>query len=306
MRTVNIRVIGAESPDNPDVPMYVFGDPDLGPTVSLMAGVHGCEYTAMLGLRRFLDGLDESKLRGQLRVVPMANITAFKARSLFVVPVDGMNLNRYFPGNPDGSYTERLAFAIFENLIRGADFHIDMHAGDMVEDLEPFTIFDASLVEVQSRQLAFAYGLPNVIRTERLESPIAGTSSAAAAEAGIASITAEAGGRGIIDEESVRLHYDGILRVLASLGVLLGDYDARPEPAVFNDWVWLRTNVGGWWTPSVRVGETVSVGQLIGSVAALDGSSKEEIIATRSGVPLFITSSPAVANDGLLIGLAIK
>ena len=301
---MNIRVGGAAAPTNPDVPMFIYGDRTLGPTVSLMAGVHGCEYTSMLGLRRFLDGLDESKLQGCLRVVPIANLTAFRARSAFVVPVDGLNLNRFFPGNPDGGYTEQLAYALFENLVRGADYHIDLHAGDLVEDLEPFTIYDASSVEETSRAMAFAYGLANTIRTERTASPIAGTSSAAAAEAGIPSITAEAGGRGIVDEASVMLHLNGVRRVLSSIGVLPATFEPVGDPVQFADWVWLRSKGSGWWTPHVRVGEKVSLGALIGTVTSIDDGQVEEIVATRAGVPLFITSSPSVADDGLLLGLA--
>ena len=305
MRSVNIRVSGAEGSANPDVPMYIYGDPALGPTVSLMAGVHGCEYTSIRGLRRFVDGLDESQLRGCLRVVPIANLTAFWARSAFVVPVDGLNLNRCFPGDPEGSYAERLAYALFENAIRGADYHIDMHAGDLVEDLEPFTIYEESPVEEHSRALAFSYGCPNTIRTERSASPTAGTSSAAAAEAGIPAITAEAGGRGIVDEESVQLHYDGVRRVLSSLGVLAAHLDPVPDPVQFSHWVWLRAKVPGWWSPNIRVGEEVVAGTAIGTVTSIDDGAVEEIVAPRSGVPLFITSSPAVGEGGLLLGLAV-
>ncbi len=306
MEHVNIRVVGPPGHDHPDVPMYVYGDPSRGPTVSLMAGVHGCEYTAMAGLRRFLGDLDESQLLGSLRVVPMANITAFWARSPFVVPVDGLNLNRHFPGDVNGSYTERLAYALFENAIRPSNFHIDMHAGDLIEDLDAFAIYDASDVESQSRALAVAYGLPNIVRTEQSFGPIAGTSSAAAAEAGIASITAEAGGRGIVDETSVAQHCEGVQRVLASLGVLGATFDAPRQPQFFNDWIWLRTERSGWWTPSVRVGESVAEGLVIGAVTALDSSRVTPIVAPRGGVALFITSSPAVSDDGLLMGLAIK
>src|ERR1700733_14796534 len=115
-----------------------------------MAGVHGCEYVPMLALRQFLDELDESQLHGSVRVVPMANIASFQARSAFVVPHDGLNLNRYFPGNKDGSFTERLAYALFQEAISPAQYHVDMHAGDQVEALEPFAIYYASSVEEAS------------------------------------------------------------------------------------------------------------------------------------------------------------
>jgi hypothetical protein len=301
-----IRVDGADGLVGSEIPFNVYGNPDLGPTVSVMAGVHGCEYVPMLALRTFLDELDESQLRGSLRVVPMANLASFQARSAFVVPHDGLNLNRCFPGNADGSFTERLAHALFQDAISPAQFHIDMHAGDQVEDLAPFAIYDASAVEEDSSRLAYAYGLDFVIRTERSESPIAGTSSAAAAEAGIAAITAEAGGRGLVDDVSVARHLEGLRRALAEIGVLPAEFSAPTPPIEIDHWVWLRSTTGGWWSSRVRVGEFVEANAVIGTVRSLDDLTFEEIIAPEAGTPIFLTTSPAVAADGLLLGLGVR
>jgi hypothetical protein len=301
-----IRVDGADGLVGSEIPFYVYGNPDLGPTVSVMAGVHGCEYVPMLALRTFLDELDESQLRGSLRVVPIANLASFHARSAFVVPHDGLNLNRYFPGKADGSFTERLAYALFNEAISPAQFHIDMHAGDQVEDLEPFTIYDASDVEEGSSRLAHAYGLGFVIRTERSESPIGGMSSTAAAEAGIASITAEVGGRGLVDDQSVARHLEGLRRALAEIGVLPAEFAPPTPPVEIKHWVWLRSTTGGWWSSRVRVGEFVEANSVIGTVRSLDDLTYEEIIAPEAGTPIFLTTSPAVAADGLLLGLGVR
>lgn len=301
-----IRVDGADGLVGSEIPFYIYGNPELGPTVSLMAGVHGCEYVPMAALRQFLDELDESKLVGSLRVVPIANLASFWARSAFVVPHDGLNLNRYFPGNKEGSFTERLAYAIFNEAIRPAQYHIDMHAGDQVEDLEPFAIYDASDVEEGSKTLAYAYGLGYVIRTERSESPIAGMSSTAAAEAGIASITAEVGGRGLVDDLSVARHLEGLRRALAAIGVLPADFAPVEPPVEINHWVWLRSTTAGWWSPRVTVGEVVEANSVVGTVRSLDDLTYEEIVAPESGTPIFVTTSPAVGADGLLLGLGIR
>ena len=306
MQQLVIRVDGAEGLVGSEIPFYIYGNPELGPTVSLMAGVHGCEYVPMLALRTFLDELDESKLRGSLRVVPIANLASFHARSPFVVPHDGLNLNRYFPGKADGSFTERLAHALFQELISPAQYHIDMHAGDQVEDLAPFTIYDAAAVEEDSSRLAYAYGLDFVIRTERSASPIAGTSSAAAAETGIAAITAEVGGRGLVDDVSVARHLEGLRRALSEIGVLPAEFPPPAPPIEIDHWVWLRSATGGWWSSRVRVGEFVEAGAVIGTVRSLDDLTYEEIIAPEAGTPIFLTTSPAVDADGLLLGLGVR
>ncbi len=306
MKQLVIRTDGATGLVGSDVPFYEFGDASKGPTVSIMAGVHGCEYAAMLGLRRFVQGLDEAALRGCLRVIPIANLASFHARTPFVVPHDGLNLNRCFPGIADGSFTQRLAFALFEGSIRTADYHIDMHSGDQVEALEPFSIYDVSHVEAQSRELCVAYGLKYVVRSARSESPIAGTSSAAAAEVGIPSLTAEAGGRGLVDEASVHAHVEGLRRVLSHLGVLPDVVEPEPATVELSHWVWLRAITSGWWSSSVEVGDQVEEGTVLGTVTSLDGREVHDVISPEAGVPLFLTTSPAVDSDGLLLGLGIR
>jgi predicted deacylase len=301
-----IRVDGAHGLVGSEVPFYIYGDPALGPTVSIMAGVHGCEYVPMLALRQFLDELDESQLRGCLRVVPMANIASFQARSAFVVPHDGLNLNRCFPGTKEGSFTERLAYALFHEAIEPAQYHVDMHAGDQVEALEAFALYDVSSVEAAASEMAHAYGLGYVIRTEQSESPIAGTSSAAASQVGIAAITAEVGGRGLVDDESVARHLEGLRRLLAALGVLPGTFPEVAPPVEIDHWVWLRSKSAGWWSSRVDVGEWVEANDVIGTVRSLDGAHYEEIIAPEAGAPLFLTTSPAVAAEGLLLGLGVR
>src|ERR1700691_5059671 len=167
-----------------------------GPTLTVIAGVHGCEYASMDGVRRWLRGLEGQELRGRVRAVPVLNMTAFAARTPFVVPEGGQNLNPPFPGDRAGTIAERLAYDAFTQLITGSDAYIDAHCGDMVEALQPFALYEAGPAEDQARELAAAYGLPYVIR--QAAGPgraVTGTSSASAAAAGIPAITADAGGR---------------------------------------------------------------------------------------------------------------
>jgi predicted deacylase len=305
MERANIRVNDADGVVGSDVPCLTYGDPSQGPTVSIFAGVHGCEYTPMRALQKFIDELDESRLRGSLRIVPIANLASFHSRTAFVVPHDGKNLNRCFPGDPGGTFTDRLAAALFEGVVRGADFHIDMHAGDQVEDLAPFAIYDVSTVTEASQLLAHAYGLDYVVRTERGDSPIAGTSSAAAAEVGIPAITAEVGGRGLVDESSVARHLEGLRRTLSAVGVLPDVFPEVAAPREVGRWVWLRATFEGWWQCGVEVGQEVTAGARLGSVRRHGSSDSDVIVAPVTGVPLFVTTSPAVSSDGLLMGFAV-
>ena len=278
-----------------------------GPTLTVIAGVHGCEYASMDGVRRWLRTLEGRELRGRVRAVPVLNVTAFAARMPFVVPEDGKNLNRSFPGDPAGTLAERLAYDAFTQLITGSDAYVDAHCGDMVEALQPFALYEAGPAEDEARELAAAYGLPYVIR--QAAGPgraVTGTSSAGAAAAGIPAITAEAGGCGLVEEHAVALHVAGLDGVLAQLEMTRAGQPAGPpaSPTYLGQFLWPRCAEGGWWAPAVKAGDTVTHGQVVGTVSTLDGATvKETITAPADGVVIFVTSSPAVADDGLLLGL---
>jgi uncharacterized protein len=291
-----------------DVPLVEMTGSGDGPVLTVIAGVHGCEYASMAGVRRWLRALEKQELRGLVRAVPVLNLTAFATRTPFVVPEDGRNLNRCFPGNPDGTLAERLAYDAFSQLISGSDAYIDAHCGDMVEALQPFALYEAGPAEARARDLATAYGLPYVIRQEKGPGQaVSGTSSGAAAEAGIAAITAEAGGCGLVEEYAVAQHAAGLNAVLSLLGMTDDDGAGREPvrpPTYLGRFLWLRCRQAGWWQPVVVAGDSVAEGQEIGTVSTLDGAEVlETITAPADCVVMFLTSSPAVADDGLLIGL---
>src|ERR1700761_3498861 len=281
------------------------GDQD-GPQLTVLAGTHGCEYAPMAAVRQWTRTLAAGGgLRGTVTAVPVLNVTSFRSRTPFVTPEDGKNLNRCFPGDPQGTFSERLADAVFRELITGADAVLDVHAGDMVEALEPFALYDAGPAEARARDLATAYGLGYVIRQE--PGPVravGGTSSSAAAGLGTPAIIAEAGQCGLVEPAAVAQHVRGLNQVLAQLGMAGAPAAAGPGPVHLRRFLWLRCADEGFWEPAVGVGDTVAEGQLLGTVSTLDGARVlHETTAPAPGVPMFITSSPAVAGDGLLLGL---
>jgi predicted deacylase len=295
-----------------DVPaLEITGTAD-GPRLTVLAGVHGCEYASMAAQRIWAQGLAARQLRGRVLAIPVLNLPAFWARRPFVVPDDGKNLNRCFPGSSSGSLAERLAYDVFTKVIKGSDALIDMHAGDMVEALEPFALYDAGPAEARARELAEAYGLGYVVRQEPgPDRAVAGTTSAAAAEVGIPAIIAEAGGCGLVEQAAVGAHLRGLNRVLARLGMSAdqaGPADGSgPPPRPLQRFRWLHCTNAGWWEPAAQAGATVTEGQVLGTVSTLDGSEiLETITAPSDGVLMFVTSSPAVAADGLLLGLGAR
>ena len=281
------------------------GQAGEGPHLTVVAGIHGGEHTSQAAVVRLIRTLDPARLRGTVTAVPIVNQPAFWSRTPFVVPADGKNLNRHFPGDPDGSYTEVLAHEVFSAFIRPADFLLDLHAGDIPEALEPFCLYEESPVEERARAMALAYGTGHVVRQSRAVRTVGGSTSSAAADIGVPAIIAEIGANGLCDETSVARHLQGVLNVCAHLGMLPADDAVAVDPPAQHDgWVWMRSTVRGWWQPRVAVGDRVRAGDVLGAMLDPFGRELEQVVAPADGCPLFLTTSPAVLADGLLLGLA--
>jgi len=274
-----------------------------GPHVALIGGIHGCEYSSIAAVTRFMNELSTKDLAGSITAVPVVSMQSFVRRSPFVVPADGKNLNRSFPGTYDGTYTDALARGIFDELIATADVLIDLHGGDLVEALEPFTIYSGGPAEESARALALAFGLPYVVRQDP-GGGLGGMTCDAAAALGVPAIIAEAGGCGQLEEDAVAALVDGVRNALRSLEMLPGPaHEPRADMRLVGAFDWLRCREAGWWEAAVGVGAEVAGGDLLGRVKNLYGDVLEEIRAPRDGVVLFLTTSAAVSDDGLLLGL---
>jgi len=279
-----------------------------GPRLALISGVHPAEYPAIEANIRTIRGLDPVVLRGSVVALPIIDMPAFLARTPFVCPIDEKNPNRVFPGSADGTFTEVLADAIFRAVIAPSDVLIDLHGGDMVEDLVPFSIYTPigkSEVDDASAALGRAFGLPYLVASKPRPGGLGGTTVQAAAEAGIPGIIAEAGGRGLLTEPETQTLVDGIQLGLRHLGMLKSaptDVPA-PPPIEIDRFTWLSSPAEGMWYPAVAVGDTVDEGQIVGRVNDLFGDPLGEIVAPHGGTVLFITSSPAMRQEGLALAI---
>ncbi len=280
-----------------------------GPTITLLAGIHGAEYPPIDAVLRFCQALDPATLRGRLVAVPVVNLPAFWERTPFVCPRDGQNLNRVFPGDPAGGFSDVLAHYMFERVIRHADYLIDLHAGDLVEELAPFSLVQATgnaAIDTAAVDLAEAFGLSYLVVQPAGGGPVAGTTNAAAAAAGIPAVIAEAGGIGQVQPEAVALHLGGLNRALQYLEMLPGEPELRQLPARMRDFVWLRAERGGFFHRRVAAGDTVTAGQILGETVDLWGEPCATTVSPVDGVVLFVTTSPAIAGDGLIVGIGVR
>jgi predicted deacylase len=287
------------------LPITLVNGAEAGPTLLVTGGIHGGEYPGIQAAINLACALDPGVLHGRVIVVHIASPSAFQARMQYRVPEDGLNLNRQFPGSVTGTVSQRLAACIMAELASHADAWVDLHGGDIHEELEPFTIYSAGArpaVRERAARLAQVYGIRYLLESDSVR----GATYGAAAAAGIPCILTEAGGVGQLDQEGLEIHTRGLRNVLYDLGILPGT-PAAPGPFILlRENHWMTSEHTGCWYPAVRAGEQVVKGQPVGTLCDYFGEQLARIAAPADGVVLFRVTSLAVdAGDPLLaIGAA--
>src|SRR5579859_615918 len=197
----------------------------------LTAGIHAAEYTGTLAALRLAKHLKPEHVKGTIVVIPLLNRPGFFERSVYVNPEDGENLNRAFPGRADGKWSERFAHHLLNDVVTSVDRAMDLHAGDMVEDLEPFLGYlqtgDAE-IDAKSQQMIEAYTGTQWVTHVLPGGERAGMLYGAAAQNGVPAILAESGGRGLPLEADIDRHVQGVLNIWRTLGILA---DQPPQPS---------------------------------------------------------------------------
>ena len=200
-----------------------------GPTLALIAGTHGSEVAPIVALQRVRGALDPATLRGTVLIVHVANMPSFLGRTVYYSPIDGKNLNRVYPGKADGTVSERIAYAITNQIIDRADFLVDIHAGDGNESLRPYTYWSPlglnPRADSVAREMALAWGNDHiVIDTTRPRDTHASLYTQNTAHLrGKPALTTEAGYLGVAAEEMVQRNVDGVFRLLRYFRMVPGE-----------------------------------------------------------------------------------
>ena len=260
-----------------------------GKTIVITGGTHGGEYPGAETAIRIAQELDPAKVCGKVIVVHPVNVPSFMARTQYVSPLDGLNLNRVYPGKALGTVSERIAYFVRNELMAQADFYMDLHGGDIHEWLTPFVLIPmvgAPEVAEESRKAAEIFGVPYVIGSWGT-----GGTIGSASLLGVPGFLSEIGGRGLWCEEEVQLYLRGVRNVLKLYGVIEG------EPEKFCDTVWMDkmtgvdAGVSGCWYPCVVPEEKVSKGQKMGEIRDFFGNVLEEYFCPIDGVVMYVISS---------------
>lgn len=263
-----IRVAALASGTSLLLPLHeVVGD-RTGPTLGISAGIHGEEAVGVEIVYRFLTSYDLSQLAGRLLVLPVANPFSYAAITRGT-PIDMVNLNRVFPGNPDGQLTEQLASKMVDGFLTQVDYYVDLHAGGAYPTVDYVYIINA---EALSR----AFGSRLLYRPELA---LSGTSISVTRERNIPSVVVELGGGDVDQTSYVSRGIQGLANVLRTLHMLPDDPVPPPPQIVLREIATLRPHQGGLLLPEVTtMGGEVREGQVLGRVVSPYSFEELEVV----------------------------
>ncbi len=199
-----------------------------GPRALLTGGNHGDEYEGPVVLTELAHSLRAEDIAGTVIIIPFMNQPAFAAGTR-VSPLDDANMNRIFPGKPDGTPTEKIADYFRRTLLPMADIVLDFHSGGKTLDFLPFCaahILPDKMQEARSFDLVRAFGAPYSVKM--LEIDAVGMYDSAAEEMGKVFVTTELGGGGTASARTAQIAIRGARNLLIAAGVLAGEVDDQP------------------------------------------------------------------------------
>lgn len=272
-----------------------------GKTMLITGGVHSGEYVGIQACVELGAELQPEKTVGTIVILKVLNRPAFENRAGSLGLSDGKNLNRVFPGNPNGTEMERLAWAITKEVYPKVDYYIDLHSGDDFEALTPYVYYAgkaAQEVTEVSRKMAEQVDVPYMVRSM----VSSGGAYNYAASKGIASILLERGGMGAWTSEEVNSDKRDVRNILSSLDIYQIRRDVRNYvPMEVTDVCYQAASEDGLWYPAAKPGDMVAEGALLGTIRDYNGKLRETCRAEYTGVVLYQTGSLQVTEGGPVV-----
>ena len=276
-----------------------------GPVVALVSGIHGTEYTSIVALTKIIERIDPATLTGTVIIVPLVNVASFEQMVPHINPIDRKGVSG-FPGDANGTQSLRAVAMLAEQVIKPADIVVDLHGGDLDEDLRPYAYWTRTgdrKLDAASHTLALAFGLDMIIvRDIDLTNPASSRGlSGYALSLGKTTLVAEAGRAGIVTAEETAALVNGCLSMLASLHMI----DRKVSQAPVVTWVGkdqrLRADSGGMFYASAKRGSMVKKGAKVGSITDYVGRPQGDVLSPQDGVVTFIRPVPSLSKGATMV-----
>jgi len=269
------------------IPITVIKNGD-GPTALMTGANHGDEYEGPVALQNLASSLKPEDITGRVIIVPYMNYPAFRAATR-TSPIDGGNMNRIFPGKPDGTATQKIVDYFETQLVPMADLVLDFHSGGKTLDFVPFAachrLPDADH-EARCNAAMMAFNAPYSMTL--LEIDNVGMYDTAVENQGKVFVSTELSGGGSISAQTAGIALRGARNLLIHGGILKGEIDHQPTTILDmpDGDCFCFAEQEGLFEICVDLGETVNKGETIAKIWPLDrtGAAPIPVQAKRSGV----------------------
>lgn len=283
-----------------EIPVTIINGQNDGPTLLITAGIHGGEYPGIAAAMELGRDISTEDIRGCLILMHPVNIQSFWDRRAFVIPEDGRNLNREFPGDVNGTLSQKTAYLLSQFFFPLADFYVDMHSGDIHEELHPYVYYPGlpnEEISEKSREIAKILDMKFMVKSMA-------TSGAYnyAAISGVPSILIERGGAGVCLREDIDAYKADIHNILSKLGLCSDPIQPRQHnPSDVSNVIYLENDTAGCWFPNFRSGELVKKGDELGLLTDLFGTLIKKYISEQDGVVLYHCPALAAPQGTILV-----
>lgn len=284
------------------IPATLICGRESGETITISAGVHSREYIGIETLIRLGQELTPEMMRGTILLLHCCNYEGFLSRSSDVMPQDGKNLNRVFPGAADGTPTQKLAAFLESEIIGHTDYLVDLHSGGFCEALTPHVYYHGAAapnVCAVSRRIAELSGAEYLVRSEEKTGFYSH-----AGQCGVPAIILERGGCGLLHEEEVRQDLADVKNILRGLDFLLDAPEVKFPHAMVQNGRYLDAPASGCWYPKKQPGDRLKTGELLGEIRSIYGETLFRISAEADGVLLYQTASLGIKAGTPMIAYA--
>src|SRR5205823_6632271 len=267
-----------------DIPVVVVHGARPGPVLAVASGAHGTEYASIIAVEMLIDAVKPDEVAGTLILLPLINVPSFERMTPHVNPTDNKSMNRYYPGDPKGTQTDRASYVITKEVVERCDHLIDLHGGDLDENLRPYSYWTVTGNQKQddfSKGMVLAFGLDHIIiSADRPKDPNASRYlENTASTRGKPSFTAEAGRSGPVDVNDVAVLVRGVKNVMGYLKMTSLSPVAVKNPVWLERVMTIASEQDGMFHPAVDRDAHVAKGAKIGSVTDYLNRPLKEIIA---------------------------
>jgi hypothetical protein len=281
------------------LPVVVIHGTEPGPRLWLSAAIHGDEINGVDIIRQVLEIIKPKKLKGTLLAVPVVNVFGFIEQSRYLP--DRRDLNRCFPGSPQGSLASRLAYLFMTEIVNHSTHGIDLHTAAQPRTNLPQ--IRANLDDPETYRCAKAFGAPLLLHANTRD----GSLRQSASKKGIPVLLYEAGEALRFDTESIRIGVEGIFRVMETLEMYENPFFSSQTNSIeVRKTKWIRASISGIFHLQVKLGQAVEKRELLGFITDTFGDTNVKVRSPQAGIVIGHTQNPLVNQGDGIINLAIK